>query len=159
MNWDAVGAIGEIIGAAAFVAWLMHLATQNRIQNKESRIASAHEISTAFRDAFSGYDLERAEVWWLAMSGEELTPTQPLVVNSMAGQTLRVWEEAYFQYQEGRLDEKVARDPTDWGGKPKHKELVAKLHRTKEDIPRNGIFLDATAPLELVVDEILEKCQ
>ncbi|TNE30575.1 MAG: nucleoside kinase [Alphaproteobacteria bacterium] len=56
-----------------------------------------------------------------------------------------------------RLDERVARDPTDWGGKPEEKELVAKLHRTKEDIP-HGISIDATAPLESVVDEILKKC-
>jgi thymidylate kinase len=54
-----------------------------------------------------------------------------------------------------RLDERVARDPTDWGGKPEEKELVARLHRTKEDIPRNGIIIDATQPLESVVDEIL----
>ena len=46
-----------------------------------------------------------------------------------------------------RLDERVARDPTDWGGKPAEKELVARLHRTKEDIPGHGIVIDATQPL------------
>lgn len=54
-----------------------------------------------------------------------------------------------------RLDERVARDPTDWGGRPEEKELVARLHRTKEDIPSSGIVLDATQPLASVVDEIL----
>jgi hypothetical protein len=29
------------------------------------------------------------------------------------------------------------------------------LHQTKEDIPKNGIIIDATAPLARVVDEIL----
>ncbi|MFT3893665.1 MAG: AAA family ATPase [Anaerolineales bacterium] len=58
-----------------------------------------------------------------------------------------------------RLDERVARDPTDWGGKPEEKELVARLHRTKEDIPRNGIVIDATQPLVSVVDEILRHVQ
>jgi len=57
-----------------------------------------------------------------------------------------------------RLDERVALDPTDWGGKPEEKELVARLHATKEDIPQCGIVIDATAPLERVVDEILAKC-
>jgi len=56
-----------------------------------------------------------------------------------------------------RLDERVARDPTDWGGKPEEKELVARLHRTKEDIPKNGIIIDATAPIERVVDEIVRR--
>lgn len=54
-----------------------------------------------------------------------------------------------------RIDERVARDPTDWGGKPEEKELVARLHRTKEDIPGGGIVIDATQPLASVVDEIL----
>ncbi|HYF64312.1 MAG TPA: hypothetical protein VD886_15930 [Herpetosiphonaceae bacterium] len=54
-----------------------------------------------------------------------------------------------------RLDERVARDPTDWGGRPEEKALVARLHRTKEDIPGSGISIDATRPLASVVDEIL----
>lgn len=54
-----------------------------------------------------------------------------------------------------RLDERVERDPTDWGGKAEEKELIARLHRTKEDIPSSGIFIDATQPLLSVVDEIL----
>ena len=57
-----------------------------------------------------------------------------------------------------RLDERVARDPTDWGGKPEERELVKRLHRTKEDLPKGGVSVDATAPIERVVDEILEKC-
>jgi thymidylate kinase len=58
-----------------------------------------------------------------------------------------------------RLDERVARDPTDWGGKPEEKKLVARLHRTKEDIPSGGIVIDATQPLASVVDEILRHVQ
>jgi hypothetical protein len=54
-----------------------------------------------------------------------------------------------------RLDERVARDPTDWGGTPAEKELVARLHRTKEDLPSGGIVIDATQPLGSVVDDIL----
>lgn len=57
-----------------------------------------------------------------------------------------------------RIDERVARDPTDWGGKPEEKELIARVHATKEDTPK-GISIDATAPIARVVDEILSKCQ
>ncbi len=56
-----------------------------------------------------------------------------------------------------RLDERVMLDPTDFGGKPEEKELVARLHRTKEDTPKNGISIDAGALLENVVDEILKQ--
>ena len=35
------------------------------------------------------------------------------------------------------------------------RELIARLHQTKEDIPENGIVIDATAPIARVVDEIV----
>ncbi len=56
-----------------------------------------------------------------------------------------------------RLDERVAIDPTDFGGRPEEKELVARLHRTEEDMPNNAIVIDATAPLAAVVDDIVQE--
>ena len=58
-----------------------------------------------------------------------------------------------------RLDERVALDPTDFGGKPEERELAVRLHHTKEDIPKNGIIIDATPPLARVVDEILRQIE
>lgn len=54
-----------------------------------------------------------------------------------------------------RIDERVARDPTDWGGRPEERETIVRLHQTKEAIPKEGIIIDATAPLMCVVDEIV----
>ncbi len=53
-----------------------------------------------------------------------------------------------------RLDDRAE---DEWGGKPAERELVEHLHRTGEGLPR-GIAIDATAPLERVVDEILRHC-
>jgi hypothetical protein len=55
-----------------------------------------------------------------------------------------------------RLDD---RPDDDWGGKGRHAErdLVLRLQRTQEDVP-DGIRIDATAPLEQAVDEILRQC-
>ena len=47
------------------------------------------------------------------------------------------------------------RDDDEWGGRQTERELILRLHRTREDIPNNGIVIDATAPLARVVDEIL----
>ncbi len=58
-----------------------------------------------------------------------------------------------------RIDQRVALDPTEFGGKPEEKELVAQLHATKESIPDCGITIDATAPIEQIVDQILEQCK
>jgi hypothetical protein len=56
-----------------------------------------------------------------------------------------------------RIDERVALDPTDFGGRPEERELAVRLHHTKEDIPKHGIIIDASAPLARVVDEILRQ--
>ena len=55
-----------------------------------------------------------------------------------------------------RLDE---RPDDEWGGKPIERELIARLHQTKEDVPKNGIIIDATAPIAHVVDEILRQSE
>ena len=39
------------------------------------------------------------------------------------------------------------------------KKLIARLHQTKEDIPKNGILIDATAPIARVVDEIVRQSE
>jgi len=56
-----------------------------------------------------------------------------------------------------RIEERVARDPTDFGGEPDEMQLAVRLHQAKEDVPKNGIIIDATAPLTHVVDEILRQ--
>jgi thymidylate kinase len=57
----------------------------------------------------------------------------------------------------GRLDE---RPDEEWGGgTPTERELIVQWHRTKGDVPQNGVVIDATAPIEHVVDEILRRCR
>ncbi len=51
-----------------------------------------------------------------------------------------------------RLD---SRADDDWGKSKGERELILRLHATKEDIPNSGIVLDATQPLVSVVDKIL----
>jgi adenylate kinase family enzyme len=58
-----------------------------------------------------------------------------------------------------RIDERVALDPTDFGGTPEERELIARLYATKEDVPKNAMSIDATPPIAGVVDEILSKCR
>ncbi len=42
----------------------------------------------------------------------------------------------------------------EFGARPSERELIERLHESKEDTP-DGIAIDATAPLDHVVDEIL----
>jgi len=57
-----------------------------------------------------------------------------------------------------RIDERVAQDPSEFGGKPEERALIAELFATKADIPKKGVRIDATRPIAQVVDDILSKC-
>jgi thymidylate kinase len=50
-----------------------------------------------------------------------------------------------------RLDQ---RSSDDFGGTPEERDLILRLHATKEDTPR-GVLIDAARPLDEVVDTIL----
>ncbi len=65
--------------------------------------------------------------------------------------------EVDFDTMNRRIDERVAVDPTDWGGKQTEREVTARLYQTKEGIPKSGAIIDATAPLARVVDEIVRQ--
>jgi adenylate kinase family enzyme len=54
-----------------------------------------------------------------------------------------------------RIAERVALDPTDWGGTPEEREITVRMYHSKEALPQNGTIINATAPLARVVDEIL----
>lgn len=47
------------------------------------------------------------------------------------------------------------RGPDEFGGQPEERDLVLRLHATGEDTPRADLRVDATAPLDEVVDAIL----
>ena len=109
MNWDAVGAIGEIVGAVAVVASLAYLAVQIRTQNAESRAVAMHNISIGFRDSINTFtDPQMATLMSRANSdGDDLS--EPELIQLYAGVTklFRVWEEAYLLHQRGHLDEDI----------------------------------------------------
>jgi hypothetical protein len=50
MNWEAVGALGEIIGAGAVVLTLVYLAAQIRHNTRATNAQSAREALAAMRD-------------------------------------------------------------------------------------------------------------
>ncbi|HEX3435279.1 MAG TPA: AAA family ATPase [Pseudacidobacterium sp.] len=55
-----------------------------------------------------------------------------------------------------RLD---GRPDDDWGKRKNERELILRLHATKEGLPSSGILLDAAQSLVSVVDEILSRVQ
>ena len=75
MNWDAIGAVGEIIGAIAVVVSLMYLAVQIRTSSKLAKaqmFQSAVAEQSRVADGVTN-DPENFEVWLKMYGDEKLT--------------------------------------------------------------------------------------
>ncbi len=58
------------------------------------------------------------------------------------------------------LDRRLAgRPPDEFGGTPEQRAFIRRLHATSEDVPQTATIIDATAPLDRVVDDILSRCR
>ncbi len=49
MDWESIGAIGEVIGAAGVIATLVYLAIQIRLNTNSTRAATFDSILADFR--------------------------------------------------------------------------------------------------------------
>jgi len=109
MNWNAIGAVGEIVGAAAVVISLLYLGKQIRSQNRESRIAAMHDISVGFRQATAKLlDSGLTGIFVKAIDGFDQLSDEDrlkLVIGMVA--IFRAWEEAFIQREMGHLETRV----------------------------------------------------
>ena len=109
MNWEQAGALGEIVGAVAVVLSLVYLARQIHIQNQESRANAVHQVIEGYRSSVAELlDPGMAEIWVLGMEDfDQLTTPQQLRFFIYLTVTLRSFENAYFQWRQGRLETDV----------------------------------------------------
>ena len=109
MNWEAIGAIGEIIGATAVVASLVYLAVQIRTQNRESRMSAMHDISVGYRDGLAAVaEGDMADLFVKAFDDyESLTRPETIRLIAGASRLFRIWEEAYLLNQAGYLEKRT----------------------------------------------------
>ena len=106
MNWEAMGAIGEMIAAAAVVVTLIYLSTQIRQNNKllssESRQALvANDVTSLMAN------ITNADVFAKLTSNVPLSAEDQLRLNFMFSLDLRNREFEYFQFTNGMLDEET----------------------------------------------------
>ena len=76
MNWDAIGAVGEMIGASAVVISVIYLALQIRKQTHESRLAATRELNNHYLQAQAVLteDGEIASIYLRAVQDYESLP-------------------------------------------------------------------------------------
>jgi len=106
MNWDAIGAVGEIFGALAVFVSLVYLAVQTRNNTRALRSSAFHQV----RESFSQVSLAMAADPELAilvnsavMNEQSLTDNEIIRYHSLLTTLVRRGESAYFQSSEGNL--------------------------------------------------------
>ena len=117
MNWDAIGAIGEIVGALAVVVTLGYLAVQVRQNSQAVKNSAAQsllsEANESLRVASSHPDTARAVILGQTLF-EELSEAEKAQFITWMFSWMRTIEQAYFQYEQGYIDEEI------WEGHTAH---------------------------------------
>jgi hypothetical protein len=105
MNWEAIGAIGEISGAAAVVVSLIYLATQVRQNTKVARASTRQGITTSAM--LGGQTMVESEhlvpLMVKQQNGDELSDEEHLRLQAFAFMTTRNWENIHYQFLSGML--------------------------------------------------------
>ena len=108
INWDAIGAIGEIIGAVAVVVSISYLAVQIRSQIREARLTATRELSRDYRQVIVGLagDKELFEIYQKAMRDYESLAENERARIHMAGFSplFGVLEQQYLHMNHGNID-------------------------------------------------------
>jgi hypothetical protein len=131
INWDAIGAIGEIIGAIAVVITLLYLAVQLR-QNTRSTEHSikrgVHSDARAWLDKLIE-NPELTDLYRAGMNGDELSSSDRLRFSMLLDQLFSHWDHAYafdaFDFVDNSHIHGVLAKP---GGASHWKRALSRIH-------------------------------
>jgi len=116
MNWDAIGALGELIGATAVFVSIVYLALQVRQNSTNVRSGgyqSAAQTGIQILDNF-GTNPETRKIFQTALeSYDDLEQDDQLVARMLFMQLIAYYEACYYQYLEGVVHGEI------WEGRKK----------------------------------------
>jgi len=104
VDWNAVGAVGEILGAVAVFLTLLYLATQIKQTNKMARFETTREIMGQFNACNHLYATDAAIREVLLKRGE-LTFEESEQLYSYADMYCNAWATAQLAFEQGLVDD------------------------------------------------------
>ncbi len=109
MNWDAIGAIGEILGAVAVLITLIYLATQIRQNTEQARLNSIQAVNASNDSAFEPiYIPENSLIFTKGQSSySSLSDHEKLVFNMLMTRLIASFDSTTYQYLQGSYDEEL----------------------------------------------------
>jgi hypothetical protein len=110
VKWEAVSAIGQVVGAAAVVISLIYLAHEVRSTARATRLESMRSLSDAINQFFRmiAQDAELADFFYRGMHDFEANKGGSLLrFSAVMDYLFRIYEDMYYQHLERRLDPRV----------------------------------------------------
>jgi hypothetical protein len=112
VNWQAIGAVGEVLGGLLVVFSLLYLAVQLR-QNTRALRADTHQQWVGMNSAQNLLFPQHPNFAKLFLKGsrnpEQLSPDEHLQVDGLILNVMITQEALFFQYREGAVDEAFLR--------------------------------------------------
>ena len=107
MNWDAIGAIGDIIGAIAVVVSLIYVAIQVRDNSNQTKASMATTTTDAFNRMqevlISNPDV--IELFTKMKTRNDLSATEDMLLEAVANRYLAHWWSIQSAYDRNVIDE------------------------------------------------------
>ncbi|MGR9090579.1 MAG: hypothetical protein ACU85U_08375 [Gammaproteobacteria bacterium] len=110
MNWDAIGAIGELVGAVAVFVSIIYLAIQVRHNSTDVRSGGYQSAAQSAIQIIENFveNPERRHIFQAALeSYDDLDKDDEFVARMMFFQLIAYYEACYYQYVEGVVAEEV----------------------------------------------------
>ncbi len=109
MNWDALGAIAELFGAAGVIATLIYLATQIRQSSKVELAKSEREIMESWNQVIAAWwgNPEVSDLAIRGLAGDELTTGEKGTFHGLLTQVITHHGACIRMYEKGLIDEKI----------------------------------------------------
>ena len=107
MNWDAVGAIAESVGALGVIASLIYLALQVRQNTQQVRLSRFQEASSSLQDGFAPiYDAGNPAIWYRGhFSPDDLDDQEAYFFRMFMERQLYNVQNIIYQHEHGLIEE------------------------------------------------------
>jgi len=108
VNWEALGAIAELVGAVVVVVSLLYLAAQVRASTRQARFDASRELATRITDVSLSVSegRELAEIFFHgATRMENLDPVDQVRFRGLMNGLFRGFEQQFVLRREGILDD------------------------------------------------------
>ncbi len=108
MNWDAIGAIGEVFGAVAVIATLLYLARQVGQTNQIAKASGSRELQQKYADFYTlvatnpdikGLVTRLRDPEYIVQSEEEEEQ-----IESFTLLLLGIWQTTAIAFEQGQID-------------------------------------------------------